>query len=191
MTSRPPWRSRPCEPSSTAASAVSMTTSNPPAAGPGRPAPVLMKRSGPRSRTKPASALRPAAVTWPPRIAASWTANMPTPPAPPGPAPARRDPHARDPHGDGEPHVGHRRAQDELVRLGLPDRCLHGVAGPARRRDRSRAAAHGPDVEAVPARAGPRHHRCRFCPRGHLAPAAPLCLIVIERRPAPSRTGPR
>ena len=83
VTSRPPSRSRPYEPSSTAPPTVSMTTSNPPGAGPGCPAPAPMKRSAPRSRTKPASVLRPVAVTWPPRIAASWTANMPTPPAPP------------------------------------------------------------------------------------------------------------
>ena len=74
---------RPYEPSSTAPPTVPMTTSNPPAAGPGRPAPALRKRSAPRSRTKPASVLRPVAATWPPRMAASWTATMPTPPAPP------------------------------------------------------------------------------------------------------------
>jgi hypothetical protein len=38
-----------------------------------------------------------------------------------------------------------------------PDRGLHGVADPARRRDRSRAAPVGSDLETVPGRPGPQH----------------------------------
>jgi hypothetical protein len=55
-----------------------------------------------------------------------------------------------------------------------PDRRLHGVADPARRRDRFRAPPRRPDLEAVPGCAGPRHHRRRLRPRGHRAAAARL-----------------
>src|SRR5205814_5108799 len=36
------------------------------------------------------------------------------------PSTAARDPQARDPHGDGEPDVGPRRVQGELIKLGHP-----------------------------------------------------------------------
>src|ERR1022692_3856038 len=50
-----------------------------------------------------------------------------------------------------------------------PDRRLHRVADPACRRDRPRAPPHRPDLEAVPDRPGPRHHRRRLRPPGHRA----------------------
>jgi putative transposase len=55
-----------------------------------------------------------------------------------------------------------------------PDRRLHGPADPARRRDRSRAPPHRPNLEAVPDRTGPQHPRDRLLPRRHRAAAAPV-----------------
>jgi hypothetical protein len=57
---------------------------------------------------------------------------------------SRRDPQARDPHRDGEPHVGAPAGAGRDGPARPPDRRLHGRADPARRRDRSRAAAGRP-----------------------------------------------
>ena len=67
------------------------------------------------------------------------------------------------------PAWGHRRVQGELDQARPPDRGLHGVADPACGRDRPRAPPHRPDLEAVPDRPGPRHHRSRLRARGHRA----------------------
>ena len=58
------------------------------------------------------------------------------------------------------------------------DRSIHGVADPACRQDRPRTTPHRPDLEAVPYRAGPRHHRGRLRPCGHRAPTAHLRIVI-------------
>ena len=66
-----------------------------------------------------------------------------------------RDPQARDPHRDGQSGVG-ASARARRTRQARPaDRGLHGVADPARCRDRLGASPYGPDLEAVLDRAGP------------------------------------
>ena len=55
-----------------------------------------------------------------------------------------------------------------------PDRSIHGLADPARRRDRSRAPPHWPNLEAVPDRPSPRDPRGRLRPRGHRTAPSPL-----------------
>src|SRR5436190_5295706 len=67
-----------------------------------------------------------------------------------------RDPQARDPHGDGQSNVGTPTRTRRARQARPPDRSLHRVADPARCRGRPRTLAHGPDLEAVPHRAGPR-----------------------------------
>jgi len=80
------------------------------------------------------------------------------------------DQQARDPHRYRQPGMGAPARARRTRQARPPDRRLHGVADPARRRDRSRTTPAGSDLEAVPDRAGPRHRRGRFRPRGRRAP---------------------
>ena len=82
-----------------------------------------------------------------------------------------RDPQPRDPHRDGEPDVRAPARARRTRQARPPDRQLHGVADPARRRDRPRTAPAGPGLETVPDRAGPRHSCGRFRPCAHRAAA--------------------
>ncbi len=85
-----------------------------------------------------------------------------------------RDPQAGDPHGDGEPDLGASAGARGADQARPPDRGIHGLADPARRRHRSRTTPHRPDLEAVPDRASPRHPRRRLRARGHRAAAPHL-----------------
>jgi hypothetical protein len=67
-----------------------------------------------------------------------------------------------------------------------PDRRLHGVADPARCRDRPRTPPHRPDLEAVSHRAGSRHSRGRLRPRGY-RPAPAHLRPDHHRAPHPPR----
>ena len=87
---------------------------------------------------------------------------------------ASRDPQARDPHRDRQPDMGTPARARRTRQARPPDRGLHGVADPARCRDRLRAPPHRPHLEAIPDHAGPRHPGGRFRPCGHRVPAAHL-----------------
>jgi hypothetical protein len=77
------------------------------------------------------------------------------------PAPSRsavngsRDPQARDRHRDGQSGLGASAGARRTRQARPPDRGLHGLADPAGRRYRPRAAPQGPDLEAVSDRPGP------------------------------------
>jgi len=88
------------------------------------------------------------------------------------------------------PAWGHRRVQGELTKPGHTI-AASTVADPARRQDRSRTAPGGPDLEAIPDRAGPRH------PGGPTSSTWTPCyfgrryaLIVIEHGTRPRFTWP-
>ena len=100
-----------------------------------------------------------------------------------------RDPQARDPRRGGEPHMGPSAGARRAGQARPPDRSLHGVADPARCRDRSRATPYRPDLEAVPDRAGRRPPRRRLRPRGHRAAPSRLRADRDRARHPPGSPG--
>src|SRR5271165_483213 len=68
--------------------------------------------------------------------------HQPTTPRPA--AYGSRDLQARDPHRDGQSELGAPACARRTRQARPPDRCLHGLADPARLRDRPRAPPKGP-----------------------------------------------
>jgi hypothetical protein len=76
-----------------------------------------------------------------------------------------RYPQAHDLHRDRQPHVGTPARARRARQTRPPDRSLHALADPARRRDRPGTPPHGPNLEAVSDRTGLQHPRGRLRPR--------------------------
>jgi putative transposase len=113
---------------------------------------AALSRLIPRQRWGEVFAVTPATLlAWHRRLVMrKWNYTSRRRPGRPSTAAAIRK--ARHPHGDGELGVGAPARARRTRQARPPDRCLHGVADPARRRDRPRAPPRGPDLEAAPGR---------------------------------------
>ena len=123
---------------------------------------AALSRLVPRRRWGEVFAVTPATLlAWHRRLVAR-TLGLHQPAASRAAVYGSRDQEARDPHREGQSDMGASAGARRIRQARPPDRGLHGVADPARCRDRPRTAPDGSDLAAVPDRPGPRHPAVDF-----------------------------